>query len=1166
MSRHARRRISAVLLSWLLLFPWRANASDHFKQEAAGSATAFRAATPYLVTLPEVRRIPEGLVQRSTGTVRRLRAVPSSVIPSTGSPVSIQNGIPVKTSRRNRFSRIAAPLAELVEQHLEGKAAGDIERFADGRGMAVSGGRVRILLRSVTGNSDAIDPARLAALGTEIKRSRSYVIVEAPLDALPALEQVPGVARVEIPHRFQRLASTSEGTALTNALSFITAGAGGHGQSVAVVDVDFANRVEAQLHGELPDLLYYQAFGPQQPGGDSHGTACAEIVHDMAPGAALHLLQIDDILDLENARDYCLARRISVVSMSLGLLAENFCDGTGKACDIVNAARANGILWVTAAGNEADGHWMGPFLDGDGNGWTTFNTNGTERLQVTSPGAGYYLEVTLTWNAFPYTNQDYDLYLFNSAGNIVAVSDFYQDGNDAPVEQIAYPVPWTGGSFYYSVGVRRAFGSGPMDFRIIVNTSMRNAADRVAARSLSTPADAAGAFTVGAIDCRRYDSDFGLETFSSRGPTYDGRIKPDITAPDYTSGYTYGSNGFPGTSAATPHVAGAAALLRSLEPSVSPTALAGLLERFAVDMGTTPGKDTLFGAGRLRLPAWMEESATLQAGLPQGYFLYSSSLPFWSAVAVFSTTAVQRSVALYDSIRATAPIAATAPSTAPVTFVQDFNRTSRPYHLLTTDASTGAVVPYLAQWSCRRMLMPGTAAQEPFRPWEIVRIHDIFLHAGETYRLSVAAAENAVLSLHDSGGQDGFVSTAAGAVASTASAAMAEASFVFNCTRSDYYGVLVQRQTPSDSPGTLRVSVTRESSGMPTGVVVGTVTSAAGGVPLTGIAVDALGPGDVRVGATRSTDDGSYLLVVPTGTWTIRWSAPGYLAESTVTVVSQDAAVHLNAALRLAGPFGISGRLLTTSSAPIANVTVLLSGTSTGSFVSRTNGYYEFGGLVPGSYTVTPETLSYVFSPPSRSYTPLETPQDGQDFTGSLVYYLQGMVRDPAGSPVSGISVSLTGAAERTVVTGTDGKYTFYGLALGNYAVTPSREGWYFEPASYSYTPLIAAQVNQNFTATRIETGVGEVRIIGGERGIVRAGDSVRIIYRPRTTGQVRTRVATLRGRVIWENVQYCVAELQHGATWPGTTSAGEKAPSGIYLVAVNGGGISVVRRVALVR
>ena len=103
---------------------------------------------------------------------------------------------------------------------------------------------------------------------------------------------------------------------------------------------------------------------------------------------------------------------------------------------------------------------------------------------------------------------------------------------------------------------------------IIVCNSMGNAGPN--AGTLSAPADAFDILACGAVDVSRY-----IATFSSRGPTYDGRIKPEVCAmgvSDYTAGawadnaYTYAS----GTSFAAPLVAGSAALILSANPSLTP--------------------------------------------------------------------------------------------------------------------------------------------------------------------------------------------------------------------------------------------------------------------------------------------------------------------------------------------------------------------------------------------------------------------------------------------------------------------------------------------------------------------------------------------------------------------------------------------------------------------
>jgi hypothetical protein len=98
-----------------------------------------------------------------------------------------------------------------------------------------------------------------------------------------------------------------------------------------------------------------------------------------------------------------------------------------------------------------------------------------------------------------------------------------------------------------------------------------------------------------------YDDHRLIEPFSSQGPSGDGTIKPDLVAPDWVSTYSYGLDGFPGTSAAAPHVAGICALIKQRYPNWSPAQVKTYLESNAIDLGSR-GKDNVFGSGLVRLP------------------------------------------------------------------------------------------------------------------------------------------------------------------------------------------------------------------------------------------------------------------------------------------------------------------------------------------------------------------------------------------------------------------------------------------------------------------------------------------------------------------------------------------------------------------------------------
>ena len=110
--------------------------------------------------------------------------------------------------------------------------------------------------------------------------------------------------------------------------------------------------------------------------------------------------------------------------------------------------------------------------------------------------------------------------------------------------------------------------------------------------SITDPGNADGVITVGSTH-RMQPHSYGVSYFSSRGPTGDGRRKPDLVAPGERidscaiDGY-YGT--MDGTSMAAPHVSGAAALLlaRHRELIGRPREVKEILCRTATDLGREP--------------------------------------------------------------------------------------------------------------------------------------------------------------------------------------------------------------------------------------------------------------------------------------------------------------------------------------------------------------------------------------------------------------------------------------------------------------------------------------------------------------------------------------------------------------------------------------------------
>lgn len=125
-----------------------------------------------------------------------------------------------------------------------------------------------------------------------------------------------------------------------------------------------------------------------------------------------------------------------------------------------------------------------------------------------------------------------------------------------------------------------------------------------------------------------YDSSDQIADFSSRGPGQDGQVKPNISAPGVDVRSSVPGDGYDtysGTSMATPHVAGAVALLWSAAPSLIGD-IAGteaLLDQTAVDTpddqcGGTPGDNNVYGQGRLDALALVQAAPTGDTGILSG--------------------------------------------------------------------------------------------------------------------------------------------------------------------------------------------------------------------------------------------------------------------------------------------------------------------------------------------------------------------------------------------------------------------------------------------------------------------------------------------------------------------------------------------------------------------
>jgi hypothetical protein len=432
------------------------------------------------------------------------------------------------------------------------------------------GGAVLYVDRAV----DLGDPALDGLIGNEV----GCVV---PASRVADLQSLPDVRFVTQPIYAAELAEYhDEGAVATGATQWHDGGQDGSGHLVVVLDSGFGGAGAASARGDLPNpVTFTQTFRADGLiGAGVHGTGCAEIVHDMAPGADIALVAVSDSREFVRAALWIYGlplqgilpgfpaphgQNVEIVSCSLGFWTEERQDGAAPATIVANLALPFwGKFWANAAGNFGREHWKGAWADADGDKIHEF-PGADENLTFTL-AAGQWVGVNVDW-ADPWgaAANDVDLRLYNAAGNVVASDIDVEPGKLPPVAFVSYRAAAAG---VYQLQIRRAAGAGAMPAIEIYSRGTGQIEHFTSADSVMTPANGPNVEAVGAIDYTKHLAGGPVRPYSSRGPTKAGVMKPDICAPDGVSTGAYGfrdeaRGGFTGTSAACPHVAGAVALI-----------------------------------------------------------------------------------------------------------------------------------------------------------------------------------------------------------------------------------------------------------------------------------------------------------------------------------------------------------------------------------------------------------------------------------------------------------------------------------------------------------------------------------------------------------------------------------------------------------------------------
>jgi len=221
----------------------------------------------------------------------------------------------------------------------------------------------------------------------------------------------------------------------------------------------------------------------------------------------------------------------------------------------------------------------------------------------------------------------------------------------------------------WRVTVSDAGGGGRFDAWITSGTGTILGGD--SARTIDEPGNARGVITVGSFNSKaswpslsgdqNYSAEYPigvLSSFSSQGPTRDGRTKPEIGAPGawicaslsedaLWQGYLVHPDGVHtmelGTSMAAPHVTGAAALLLSLDPTLSSMEVRQILTSTAVQdvfTGTVP--NARWGWGKLHVAAAVE---SVEVSEPPDEIPDATALP---KISLEANPVADRATFIYD--------------------------------------------------------------------------------------------------------------------------------------------------------------------------------------------------------------------------------------------------------------------------------------------------------------------------------------------------------------------------------------------------------------------------------------------------------------------------------------------------------------------------------------
>lgn len=470
------------------------------------------------------------------------------------------------------------------------------------------------------------------------------VSCQLPLLAIPALKNLSTLQLARPSYMVTHTGSvTSQGdVALRANIARTTFSVDGSGVKVGTLSDSYnclGTAPAGVTSGNLPAgvIVLQEATCP----GSDEGRAMMEIIHDVAPGAVLSFNTAGPgEAGFANGILALAANGAKVINDDISYGSEPFFQD-GPIAQAVDTVKGMGIAYFTSSGNGARKGYESAFRP---SGQFVNLGFGAEEAHDFDPGAGVDIcqqvtigvgdRVTLSYqwdqpffavSGAPGSASDMDIILTNAACNTAAPLATAADSNVGgdPLELLSYTNP--GPATTFGIVLLHSTGPNPGLMKVIdtAETIVFNEFDTKSGASYGHPL-ARGGVSVGSayyLDTPAFgttpplvegssSAGGGAILFSTTGVRLaapDVRQQPLITAPDGGDTSFFGGSdpdmtGFPnffGTSAAAPHAAGVAALMRQFRPTLAPSFTYSAMAASAIDMDdpSTAGFDTGFDFG-----------------------------------------------------------------------------------------------------------------------------------------------------------------------------------------------------------------------------------------------------------------------------------------------------------------------------------------------------------------------------------------------------------------------------------------------------------------------------------------------------------------------------------------------------------------------------------------